>query len=171
MSGRIMVGNHNGVYVVRFIGDVRITLSGSFDHYLAAMLSDAKFVSVLVDLDEAVAIDSTSLGGLAKLSIKVQQRHNKLPTLLCHSPDILRVLTNMGFDDIFAIVDDDFKEGPHLAELPVPHDMSEAVMREKVIEAHKVLMSLNESNEQAFKDLVRALEHESASAPNPAVGG
>ncbi len=171
MSGRILVGNHDGVYVIRFVGDVRVTLSGSFDHYLEAMLSDPDFASVLVDLDEAVAIDSTSLGGLAKLSIKVEERHQKLPTLMCHSADILRVLSNMGFDDIFAIVDESFTEGPHLAELPVPHDMSEVVMREKVIEAHKILMGLNESNEKAFKDLVKALELESESVQKPALGG
>lgn len=171
MSGRILVGDHDGVYVIRFVGDVRVTLSGSFDHYLEGMLSDPNFASVLVDLDDALAIDSTSLGGLAKLSINVTKRHHKLPTLMCHSADILRVLTNMGFDDIFAIVDDGFTEGPHLAELPVPHDMSEVAMREKVIEAHKILMSLNDSNEAAFKDLVRALEVESAEVRSPAVGG
>lgn len=171
MSGRILVGNHEGVYIIRFVGDVRVTLSGSFDHYLEAMLSDPNFVSVLVDLDDAVAIDSTSLGGLAKLSIRVEGRHHKLPTLMCHSADILRVLNNMGFDDIFAIVDEGFVEGPNLAELPVPHDMSEVAMREKVIEAHKVLMSLNESNEAAFKDLVRALEAESNGVRKPALRG
>ncbi|MEQ8689761.1 MAG: STAS domain-containing protein [Pseudomonadales bacterium] len=171
MSGRILVGDHDGVYVIRFVGDVRVTLSGAFDHYLEAMLHDPQFSSVLVDLDDAVAIDSTSLGGLAKLSISVQERHGKLPTLMCHSADILRVLSNMGFDDIFAIVDGAFSEGPHLAELPIPHDMSQSDMREKVIEAHKVLMSLNDTNQAAFKDLVRALEQETKDGAKPAHGG
>ena len=86
MNGRILVGNHEGVYVVRFEGDVRVTLSGSFDHYLAAMLADPNFVSVLVDLNDAVGIDSTSLGGLAKLSITVAEERNKVPSLLsCRS--------------------------------------------------------------------------------------
>lgn len=156
---------------MRFEGDVRVTLSGSFDHYLETMLADPKFVSVLVDLNDAVAIDSTSLGGLAKLSLSVQKKYRKLPTLLCQSTDILRVLTNMGFDDVFAVVDETFSNGPHLAELPLAHDMSEQVMREKVIEAHRVLMELNESNEAAFRDLVQALETESDDRPKPALGG
>ena len=162
MKGRILVGDHQGVYVVRFEGDVRVTLAGSFDHYLDAMLSDPEFKSVLVDLNDAVAIDSTSLGGLAKLSIQVQQRKGKLPTLLCDSSDILRVLFNMGFDDVFAIVDDDYLLNQHLAELPTPHDMSESEMRAKVIDAHRVLMDMNAANEAAFRDLVAALEEEAS---------
>ena len=97
MSGRIKVGDHDGVYVLRFEGDVRVTLSGSFDHYMERMLDDGQLEMVLVDLTDAIAIDSTSLGVLAKLSIQIQKKRNRLPTLVCHAPDILRVLHNMGF--------------------------------------------------------------------------
>ena len=72
VSGRILVGDHDGVYVLRFEGDVRVTLSGSFDHYMERILVDGSLDSVLVDLTDAIAIDSTSLGVLAKLSIKLQ---------------------------------------------------------------------------------------------------
>ncbi len=160
MSGRILVGDHDGVYVIRFEGDVRVTLCGSFDHYLDVMLKDPQFVSVLVDLSDAVAIDSTSLGVLAKLSIGVQSKTRRLPTLVCNAPDILRILANMGFDDVFAIVDENYDAIQNLAVLPTAADLSEADMRERVIEAHKVLMRMNEQNAQTFKDLVAALEAE-----------
>jgi len=160
MSGRILVGDHDGVYVIRFEGDVRVTLCGSFDHYLEVMLRDPNFVSVLVDLSDAIAVDSTSLGVLAKLSIGVQESKNRLPTLVCDAPDILRILINMGFDDVFAIVDDNYDSQQNLAELPVSTDIGEKEMRERVIEAHKMLMSMNEHNKKTFKDLVSALEAE-----------
>jgi len=160
MSGRILVGDHDGVYVIRFEGDVRVTLCGSFDHYLEVMLRDPDFVSVLVDLSDAVAIDSTSLGVLAKLSIGVKESKNRLPTLVCDAPDILRILINMGFEDVFAIVDDNYDSQQNLAELPVGTDIGEDEMRERVIEAHKVLMDMNEHNKNTFKDLVGALEAE-----------
>ena len=162
MSGRILVGDHDGIYVIRFEGDVRVTLCGSFDHYLDVMLADENFVSVLVDLSDAVAIDSTSLGVLAKLSLGVQRRNNRVPTLICNAPDILRILLNMGFDDVFAIVNEDYAAEQNLAELPVSSDLSEDEMRERVIEAHKMLMSMNAQNAETFKDLVSALEAESA---------
>ena len=162
-SGRILVGDHDGVYVIRFEGDVRVTLCGSFDHYLDVMLNDAEFASVLVDLSDAQAIDSTSLGVLAKLSIGVQQKRQRVPTLVCNSPDILRILINMGFDDVFAIVDENYDTQQHLAELPVSADLGEDEMRARVIEAHKVLMDINERNAETFKDLVSALEAEGLS--------
>lgn len=165
MNGRILVGNHNGIYVIRFEGDVRVTLCGSFDHYLDVMLADQEFVSALVDLSDAIAIDSTSLGVLAKLSIGVQQRKDRLPTLVCDAPDILRILHNMGFDDVFAIVDEDFATQQNLAELPVSSDIGEDEMRERVIDAHKVLMSMNQQNAETFKDLVSALEAEGEAPP------
>ena len=160
MSGTIQVGDHGGVYVLRFTGDVRVTLSGSFDHYMDRMLADGALEMVLVDLSEAIAIDSTSLGVLAKLSLQIQRQRHRLPTLVCQSPDILRVLYNMGFDDVFAIVDRHFQTEQNLAELPMPNDMSEALLRERVIEAHQVLMSMNDQNADTFKDLVQALEAE-----------
>ena len=42
-------------------------------------------------------------------------------------------------------------------------DLLEDEVRERVIEAHKVLMRLNEQNRETFKDLVSALEEEAVS--------
>ncbi len=165
MNGRILVGDHNGVYMIRFEGDVRVTLSGSFDHYLDAILKDKNLVSVLVDLSQAVAIDSTSLGVLAKLSIAVQKGRGKLPTLVCSAPDILRILHNMGFDDIFAIVDDGYETTQNLAELPLATDLDQDDLRKQVIEAHKTLMAMNQHNHDTFRDLVTALEAEGQGQP------
>lgn len=160
MSGKIMVGNHGGVYVIRFEGDVRLAVSGSFDRYLDAMFADPDFVSVLIDLSVAVAIDSTSLGELAKLSLAVQKRQQTLPILICDVPDILRILNNMGFEDVFIIVGDRKDVRQQLAELPMSNDIAEDEMRQRVIEAHETLMSLNDQNELAFRKLVDALQTE-----------
>ena len=162
MSGRVMVGSLDGVYVLRFEGDVRLTVSGSFDRYLAAMLADPNFVSVLVALSAAVAIDSTSLGVLAKLSIAVQKRQHQVPILICDVPDILRVLNNMGFEDVFNIVAAPYDLRQQLAELPISHDIGEDEMRIRVIQAHETLMGLNEKNQLTFCSLVDALQAENA---------
>ncbi len=161
MSGRILVGDYDGIYVIRFEGDVRVTLCGSFDHYLERMLADPEFASALVDLSGASAIDSTSLGVLAKLSIGVKRRVQRVPTLICAVPDILRILTNMGFEDVFDIVADHACLQQDLAELPAAAQLNEDEMRQRVIEAHRVLMSMNAENADTFRDLVTALEAES----------
>ncbi len=170
MNGRILVGNHSGVYVIRFEGDVRVTLSGSFDHYLESMLADQEMTSALVDLSGAEAIDSTSLGVLAKLSIAYQKERGKLPTMVCSSPDILRILHNMGFEDIFVIVNEAFESDQSLAELPLANDIAEEDLRNRVIDAHRVLMDMNEHNRETFKDLVSALEAEAQQDPSSMSG-
>ena len=157
-----MVGNHEGVYVLRFEGDVRLTVSGTFDRYLDAMFADPRFVSVLVDLSAAVAIDSTSLGVLAKLSIAVQKKYQQLPLLVCNAQDILRILQSMGFEDVFVIVSDAQELRQQLAELPLANDLDEEEMRLRVIEAHETLMGLNEQNAVTFRSLVEALQAESS---------
>ena len=104
MSGNIMVGESDGTYVLKFNGDIRVGLCGSLEAFCQRMLDASDFRGVIVDLAETLAIDSTALGCLARLSLAVQRLQEKIPTLICRSQDVERVLLNMGFDDVFAIV-------------------------------------------------------------------
>ena len=71
MAGRILVAAHDGIYVLLFEGDVRLTLCTAVDGFLEKMFHDQQFKSVLVDLSRTDSIDSTSLGLLAKLGVNV----------------------------------------------------------------------------------------------------
>lgn len=156
-NGRILVAHHNGVYLMKFVGDVRVTICAAVDTFLDAMLSDAGFKSVVVDLTRTTGIDSTSLGILAKLSIRAQERFGFVPTLVSTNRDITRVLKSMGFDDVFHIIEVPLEHTAQFGELN-PFDCSEEDMRQRVLDAHRMLMSLNESNREKFHDLVETLE-------------
>lgn len=155
--GRILAGSHEGVYLVKLEGDVRLTLCSAIDRYLDAMFEDPNFRSVLVDLNSASAVDSTTLGLLAKLSVESQKRFQSIPALFCESPDLLRVLQSMGFDDVFQISAQAPTSTAGLSELPAV-EASQAEVRDRVLDAHRNLMQLNDSNRLAFRDLVSALE-------------
>lgn len=170
MDGRILVGEHDGVYVLLFQGDVRLTLCAAVDELLDRIFRDEGFRSVQVDLSQADSIDSTSLGLLAKLSIQAERRFRFRPTLVSTRSDITRVLYSMGFDDVFNIVETPLEHEEQLAELPGV-DASPEETRQRVIDAHKTLMSMNESNQAAFKDLVSALEAEQLKEPPGESGG
>ena len=159
MQGRILVGEHDGVYLMKFLGDVRVTLCAAVDGYLDRMFGNNGFRSVLVDLTGTEGIDSTSLGILAKLSIKAKTRLGAVPTLVSTNQDITRILLSMGFSDVFHIVDQPLMAKEQLGELPAC-ESSEDELRDRVIDAHRTLMDLNESNRAAFQDLVAALEQE-----------
>jgi len=102
-AGRILVGEHDGVYLLKFVGDVRVTLCATMDGFLHELLERDDFRSVLVDLTETDGIDSTALGLLAKLSLETQRRFGVVPTLVSTRPDITRVLRAMGFPERFLI--------------------------------------------------------------------
>ena len=155
--GQILVADHEGVYVIKMVGDVRLTLCISFDQFIDTMFGEEDFSTVLFDLSEAEAIDSTTLGLMAKISLQGQDRHGIIPVILSTNPSINRILQTMGFQDIFTIV----------GELETPISPSEALsadvddeeqIKEKVLEAHRILMDLNQENRATFRNLVKMLE-------------
>jgi len=155
--GQILVADHNGVYVIKMVGDVRLTLCISFDQFIDAMFKSENFTSVLFDLSDAEAIDSTTLGLMAKISILGQERRGITPVILASNPSIQRILQTMGFADIFTIVDK--LDAPILAAQPLNCvNCDEQEVKEKVLEAHKILMGLNAGNADTFRNLVNMLE-------------
>jgi anti-anti-sigma factor len=155
--GQILVADHDGVYVIKMVGDVRLTLCISFDQFIDNMLSQSNFSAVLFDLSDAEAIDSTTLGLMAKISLQGQDRHGVNPVVLSTNPSINRLLETMGFHDIFTIV----------SELQTPIDPAqelvievteESAVKDRVLEAHKILMGLNQENRETFRNLVKMLE-------------
>lgn len=156
-SGKMLVADYQGTYMIKLVGDVRLTLCSTIDQYLDDMLAGDGFLAVVVDLSETEGIDSTSLGLLAKIAIQAKKRCKKTPTVLSPDPNITRLLESMGFHKIFNICSQTMQTERDLEELPVVAGDEECV-RCKVVEAHKVLMGMNETNKANFEDLVTALE-------------
>lgn len=156
-TGRIQFAEAEGTFVLKFIGDVRLTLCAALDAYIEKIFSALNFDAIIIDLSETEAIDSTSLGLLAKLSILSQQKVGFLPTLVSNHDDMNRLLQSMGFDQVFNVVSDVAPTDADLQDLP-GQMLSEELVKDKVLEAHRILMDLNEHNREAFRDLVSTLE-------------
>ncbi len=156
-EGRILAASHDGSYVIRMEGDVRLTLCATIDDYFQHMFEDPDFASVWVDLCSAEGIDSTTLGLLAKLALQVRDRFGFQPAIYSCDPGINRLLKSMGFQRLFEIHEEACFD-PEVREIPLVQG-SEAAVRDKVVEAHRVLMDLSEENRARFKDLMAVLEH------------
>lgn len=156
-TGRIQFAEQDGTYILKFIGEVRLTLCSALDSTIEKIFSAENFSTTVIDLTETSSIDSTTLGLLAKLSILTRQKVGLLPTVVTPQADITRLLHSMGFDQVFNIIDQPRASAGALVDLPC-QDQSEDVVRGKVLEAHRILMGLNDSNRAAFQDLVNALE-------------
>lgn len=156
-TGKILVAQSQGIYIIKFVGDVRLNLCSTLDQYTDHMFESKEFKTVIIDLTETQCIDSTSLGQLAKISILYKEKYGQLPTIISTQDDINRILLSMGFDQVFYIVKELVSRVEYLDELPLK-SVDEAEMKQRVLEAHKLLMDMNQNNRDAFQDLVNSLE-------------
>lgn len=160
-SGDILYACQDGHYVLKFIGDVRLTLCSTIDEHLRTILARDDITDTLIDLTETSNIDSTSLGLIAKMAIKSAKCDLPKPTIVSTNPDITKILLAMGFDHIFLLMDQMPTSQADLEQVPLVQESEEAV-RQRIIDAHRVLISLNETNRNEFKDLIAALEGSSS---------
>ncbi|MFT6052704.1 MAG: anti-anti-sigma factor [Halioglobus sp.] len=156
-DGKFLAASRDGAYVIRLTGDVRLTLSTTIDEYFHAMYDDPNFVSVWVDLCDVEGIDSTTLGMLAKLALEVKQKFGFVPAIYSSNSGINRLLKSMGFQRLFELHEELCVAPQDVNEIPAVPGTEQAV-KEKVLEAHRVLMGLNEDNRAQFKDLMAILE-------------
>jgi len=158
MMGKILFAEKEGVFALKFLGDVRIACGPTISNFLDDIGGCRAFRSVIIDLTEAECIDSTSLGMLAKIAIYTRSKFDRKPTIVSDSEDIDRILKSVGFAAIFTIITE-CPDCGKLGEMP-EQVLPESQLRDEVLEAHRILMDLNENNRHQFKDLVMALEAE-----------
>ncbi len=155
--GKILVSDEHGNYLLKLIGDVRVTLCGSLNHHMETIFGRQDVKKVIVDMLEAEGLDSTTLGLMAKLGLYCRKEYGINVQVFCQNPSILRTLDCMGLEEIFDII----QEVPTInAELHSIESVSPEVdeIRRQVVEAHRLLMELNPDNSKEFTDLIRALE-------------
>src|SRR5690606_3277785 len=156
-SGKVQVAVCKGVHVIRLIGDVRLNLCSALEPYWDDLLKAPDFKQVLIDLSQTEGIDSTTLGQIAKISILCRDRFGFMPTIASPNSGITRILLSMGFDQVFHIIQEPFTDEAEFREWAADA-VDEDKAREQVISAHRVLMSLNDKNKDAFRELVDSLE-------------
>lgn len=161
-ENRIYYAEESGNYYMRFVGDVRVTFCGALTNYLDKLFSVEEINSVVVDLKSATAVDSTTLGLLAKLALYLRNTNDLKPVLLVEDPSMIRLLESMGIEEVFDFSESLTESMGKEKEMPCT-TVGEEEARTKVIEAHKTLMGLNRKNMMVFSDLVKSLEKESLS--------
>lgn len=156
MEGRFLFAEHEGAYVLKLVGDVRLTLCSTIDQFVERMFKGVTCQSVVVDLTEAENLDSTTLGLLAKMALFARRQWQIRPLAVTDDQNILRLLNSMGFDQIFDIRQASKVDAVADCE-PAPASLDEKTVHAKVLQAHQVLMTLNQNNREAFRELVDSL--------------
>ena len=158
-SGKIYAAELDNIPVLKFVGDVRVLMSSTLENYFDGLYEHDSLDAVLIDLTETRGIDSTTLGLLAKMAIKLKKMFDVQPTIVSTNANITRILQSMNFGAVTQIVSEPLARSAAFGELTQLED-SEARIRQRVIEAHQTLMELSEDNRLQFQDLVSVLKKE-----------
>ena len=157
--GKILFAEQDGVHVLKFIGEVRLTLGPTISTFLAKLESCDHFQSMIIDLSETETIDSTALGLIAKIGICTREYFDSRASIVSPREDITRILSSMAMEQVCVVTSGVVSDASGLREFPT-EITSEEVMRDQVLDAHKTLMALGDQNSDKFQDLVEALENE-----------
>jgi len=158
-TGHVEYASLNGTHIFKLIGEVRAQSCISLDKLLNRIEQQQNVVGAIVDLTETTFIDSTVLGILAKLGLKLKQVHHIQAVMLSTNPDITTLANSMGLGQVFVILN--YCKEPlvctrELCEEEITHN----TMLKTVLDAHKTLMQLNENNQNMFEPLVKQLQKE-----------
>ncbi|ENV35411.1 hypothetical protein F960_00357 [Acinetobacter gerneri DSM 14967 = CIP 107464 = MTCC 9824] len=158
-TGHVEYASLNGTHIFKLIGEVRALSCISLDKLLAKIEQQDNVVGAIVDLTETTFIDSTVLGILAKLGLKLKQTHHIQAVMLSTNQDITTLANSMGLGQVFVILN--YCGDPSVCTRAlIDEHITQNAMLDTVLDAHKTLMKLNASNQNMFEPLVKQLEKE-----------
>ncbi|MEN8108224.1 MAG: STAS domain-containing protein [Pseudomonadota bacterium] len=160
-SGSILHANHEGVVVLRFVGDIRYMLAPALDRFLDGAFSEPGLAGFVIDLTGTDGIDSTCLGILARIAKRMEIHGRPRISIVSNRVEINEVLLSMGLDEVFEIVTSSVPETGNSQELAAG-ETDDATLARTLLKAHRTLMTLNEHNRELFREVVSTLERETA---------
>jgi anti-anti-sigma regulatory factor len=161
---QILVGENGPNVFIRLIGRGYFQNSAALRQYLEDQILRKKS-KIDLDLSECTGMDSTFLGTLAGIAMKLQQCGEGLLTIRNLTALTRRQLTLLGVDRLECV---------HLLELPpspIPEEITpidqkpdqEGDVKKKtaeiMLDAHENLMKISPQNEAEFKDLAEVLRN------------
>ncbi|OTG86665.1 anti-anti-sigma factor [Acinetobacter sp. ANC 4558] len=158
-TGHVEYASLNGTHIFKLIGEVRAQSCISLDKLLNRIEQQSNIVGAIVDLTQTTFIDSTVLGILAKLGLKLKQKHHLQTVMLSTNSDITTLANSMGLSQIFVILDNSNHSNICTKAL-AEENVTQNILLCTVLDAHKTLMQLNENNQNMFEPLVKQLERE-----------
>lgn len=139
---------------------VRVVGRGSFQNSsglkdFATEMNRRGHREFIVDLEECELMDSTFMGTLAGIALKLG--HEGSFKVLRANARNLKVLQNLGLDRIFTVEEAPAAPAPALREAAAGQAVE--AKREAIIEAHENLVAANPANAVRFKDVIEFLKH------------
>ena len=154
-SGKILLAKGPERWSFRFVGDVRLSLCTTLDQLISDVFSAGYPGMLEIDLSQAINIDSTCLGLLAKLAMQYEIETQSPPQLCCPHAHLIDLLESLGLESLFNRVE----QIKPVDAVPVPLRPCDAVSAQPlVLEAHERLAQINTDNQAQFQGLIDSLK-------------
>jgi anti-anti-sigma factor len=158
-TGTAHYAHEDRTWILKLAGDVRHDLAPAVNALLDRAFADPAMRHFLIDLSEAHAIDSTSLGLLARIAHHLSARELPQAVVIAPGIDIQTTLRAVCFDRVFRLVTENAASGAPLEPL-TELDASEREVLALVLDAHRRLCAIEARNRDVFRDVIELLERE-----------
>jgi anti-anti-sigma factor len=154
---KVFYAIEDGIHILKYVGQIRYTIGASLDRFIEGLFDGITPEGFVVDLREAESIDSTNLGLLALIAKRMAHCGGPKVILVSIREDINELLFAIGFDEVFDIVNEAGYVMDNGRELGLVDDPSPDMAR-TILEAHRTLSAMGDSNKARFKEVVDLLE-------------
>ena len=179
-SKGISVGCTEHRVYVRVVGRGTFQNSQPLRHFALEMI-DQGYHEFIVDLAHCHGMDSTFLGVLAGIGLRLRQNNDQNAVHVVNiGPRNMELLQTLGLDRLFSVdaclletgthappADADFQKLPDTDITALSHPLDKDETADLMLEAHDNLMRADERNLPKFKDLARALRENVAKRRKP----
>lgn len=155
----LLVGEDQETLYIRLIGRGSFQISPALKDYATERIAAGKR-RIDVDLDRCVGMDSTFLGTLAGIGLRLWHSGGGALTLRNLVPLTRRQLTMLGLDQLKTVqlIDRDEAPGPGRLLRPMPAASPDRQQTtETMLAAHEDLVRIDPRNEAEFRDLIEIL--------------
>lgn len=157
MNGAIFSARFSDIEYIKFTGTVRYSHCVGLESHIEQIFHDKDFNEIVIDLEDAEILDSTALGLLARIAIKLKNYTEQKSVIFVHPGELANILERVCFDKVFNIVTDkSYDQQGQLKEL-VNQPQSEQQVLSRVIEAHKNLVHLSQNSDKFYRDITHIL--------------
>lgn len=146
--------------IIRLNGAIKyMNVATEFEAFIDSLVEKVGITSVIIDMRFCTYIDSTDLGILARISVTQSKRQAPQPVIV-YTPgsDIEVILKDVGFNRVFNFVDTIELEEADFTSIKNSGMSSELEMAKLMVDAHKKLVDIDESNSEKFGAVISLME-------------
>ena len=155
-----LIAEKNKMCFVKLIGKSDYMSCANFKQFVDESVEFKKYQDIFIDLTDLEFIDSTNLGILAKFTDYMISNFNRKAVIYSTNKNINQIIRSVGFFEAFLVLDKVHPVNIDLQKIDRSEKLSGEQLGEILLDTHKILIELNETNKEIFSDVIKNLSKE-----------